>query len=156
MSQDPRQFSPMFSIDVSAEPSAASNAGKIDANELIVALLRQMVENQKRELKLLEDISGHLVSAQKQRQSELTLWKEANPVLANKCRVATETLAKVQTQFLQSLTEDVAFNEENLVDSDYMLNDFVDRYGPRLAHLNGVLQVLSTLSSNPPASTNQP
>ncbi|MFO0884721.1 MAG: hypothetical protein U0894_11140 [Pirellulales bacterium] len=133
MSQDPRQFSPMFSIDVSAEPSSASNAGKIDANELIVALLRQMVENQKRELKILEDISAHLSNAQKQRQSELALWKEANPVLANNCRVATETLAKVQTQFLQSLTEDVAFNEENLVDSDYMLNDFVDRYGPRRA-----------------------
>jgi len=156
MSQDPRQFSPMFSIDVSAEPSSASNAGKIDANELIVALLRQMVENQKRELKLLEDISAHLSSAQKQRQSELALWKEANPVLANNCRVATETLAKVQTQFLQSLTEDVAFNEENLVDSDYMLNDFVDRYGPRLAHLNGVLQVLSTLSSTGPNSSNTP
>lgn len=156
MSQDPRQFSPMFSIDVSAEPSSASNAGKIDANELIVALLRQMVENQKRELKLLEDISAHLSSAQKQRQSELALWKEANPVLANNCRVATETLAKVQTQFLQSLTEDVAFNEENLVVSDYMLNDFVDRYGPRLAHLNGVLQVLSTLSSTGPNSSNTP
>ncbi|MGV3607927.1 MAG: hypothetical protein ACO1RA_16085 [Planctomycetaceae bacterium] len=156
MSQDPRQFSPMFSIDVSAEPSSASNAGKIDANELIVALLRQMVENQKRELKILEDISAHLSSAQKQRQSELALWKEANPVLANNCRVATETLAKVQTQFLQSLTEDVAFNEENLVDSDYMLNDFVDRYGPRLAHLNGVLQVLSTLSSTGPNSSNTP
>lgn len=156
MSQDPRQFSPMFSIDVSAEPSSASNAGKIDANELIVALLRQMVENQKRELKILEDISAHLSNAQKQRQSELALWKEANPVLANNCRVATETLAKVQTQFLQSLTEDVAFNEENLVDSDYMLNDFVDRYGPRLAHLNGVLQVLSTLSSTGPNSSNTP
>ncbi len=156
MSQDPRQFSPMFSIDVSADGSTPANQGKIDANELIVTLLRQMVENQKRELKLLEDISGHLVSAQKQRQTELTLWKEANPVLSNNCRVATETLAKVQTQFLQSLTEDVAFNEENLVDSDYMLNEFVDRYGPRLAHLNGVLQVLSTLSSSGPAPSTTP
>ena len=27
-----------------------------------------------------------------------------------------------------------------------MLNEFVDRFGPRLAHLNGLLQVLSQLS----------
>ena len=34
-----------------------------------------------------------------------------------------------------------------------MLNEFVDRFGPRLAHLNGVLQVLSQLSMiNTPAN----
>jgi len=32
------------------------------------------------------------------------------------------------------------------MDGEFMLNEFVDRFGPRLAHLNGVLQVLSQLS----------
>jgi hypothetical protein len=41
----------------------------------------------------------------------------------------------------------VVDNEESLVDGEFMLNEFVDRYGPRLAHLNGVLQVLSQLSA---------
>jgi hypothetical protein len=36
-----------------------------------------------------------------------------------------------------------------MMDGEYMLNEFVDRFGPRLAHLNGVLQVLSQLSSMP-------
>jgi hypothetical protein len=40
-------------------------------------------------------------------------------------------------------------NAEALTDGDFMLNEFVDRFGPRMAHLNGVLQVLATLSSNP-------
>jgi hypothetical protein len=31
-----------------------------------------------------------------------------------------------------------------------MLNEFVDRFGPRLAHLNGVLQVLAQLGSGEP------
>ena len=35
---------------------------------------------------------------------------------------------------------------------DRAWNEFVDRYGPRLAHLNGVLQVLSQLSSIPTAT----
>ena len=34
-----------------------------------------------------------------------------------------------------------------------MLNEFVDRYGPRLAHLNGVLQILAQLASTPAANT---
>jgi hypothetical protein len=35
------------------------------------------------------------------------------------------------------------------MDGEFMLNEFVDRFGPRLAHLNGVLQVLAQLSSAP-------
>ena len=34
-----------------------------------------------------------------------------------------------------------------------MLTDFCDKFGPRLAHLNGVLQVLSQLSANPQQQT---
>lgn len=77
--------------------------------------------------------------------------RETIPQLAKNCRMAAEVLAKVQTQFLQNITEEVYHNEESLADSDYMLSDFCDRFGPRMAHLNGVLQVLSQLSANQPA-----
>jgi len=149
---DPRQFNAMFSIDVSANPrTEATNSAKIDANELIVNLLHQMVEGQKKQITLLEEMNNYLGMGHKQRQQELNQWKEANPKLSQNCRYATETLSKVQTQFLESITKDVFENEESLHDSDFMLNEFVDRFGPRLAHLNGVLQVLSQLSAPAPA-----
>lgn len=149
MSYDPRQFSAMFSIDVSADPRSSANQPKLDATEVLCACLRQLVEGQKRELQLLEEISGHLTASQRQRQHELSQWKEANPELAQYCRQATETLGKIQTQFLDSITREVADNGESMGDSEFMLSEFVDRFGPRLAHLNGVLQVLSQLSANP-------
>jgi hypothetical protein len=39
-----------------------------------------------------------------------------------------------------------------------MLNEFVDRFGPRMAHLNSLLQVLSQLSAmpNPTNTPNTP
>ena len=156
MTYDPRQLQTSFSIDVSANPRQQPQQ-PLNTNELIVALLRTMVEGQQREIKLLEEISSHLTAAQRQRQQELTAWREANPDLARNCRMATETLGKIQTQFLQNITEEVTYNEESLADSDFMLNEFVDRFGPRLAHLNGVLQVLSQLSSpsSPPAAAAQ-
>jgi hypothetical protein len=58
-------------------------------------------------------------------------------------------LSKVQTEFLQTRTIDVNDNHEEMIDSEFVLNEFVDRYGPRLAHLNGVLQLLSQLSMHP-------
>jgi hypothetical protein len=42
-----------------------------------------------------------------------------------------------------------------MMDSDFVLSEFVDRFGPRLAHLNGVLQVLAQLSSTSPAPVQQ-
>ena len=94
---------------------------------------------------------------QKQRSTELAQWREANPQLAKNCRAASEALAKVQTEFLSTLSNEINDNPEVLIDGEFMLNEFIDRYGPRLAHLNGVLQVLAQLGSTPnPTNNNHP
>ena len=148
MSQDPQHFPPMFRIDVSADPASnRSDEQRGDVADVVVALLRRVVTAQERQSQLLEELVQQMGAAQRQRSIELGQWKEANPELARSCRTAAETLSRVQTQFLHNLTEEITENEESLVDGDFMLNEFVDRYGPRLAHLNGVLQVLSQLSS---------
>ena len=52
--------------------------------------------------------------------------------------------------FIHELTEEVADNHDNWNESDFMLSEFVDRVGPRLSHLNGVLTVMSQLAAAPP------
>lgn len=154
MAQDP--FSPIFCIDVSADPARQTNTIKLDVNEMMVMLLQKVIATQEKQVKLLEEISHHVGHNHKQRQHDLAQWKEANPGLSKNCRVAAEMLAKVQSQYLQNITEEVYNNEENLAESDYALSDFCDKFGPRLAHLNGVLQVLSQLSSAAPTQTATP
>jgi hypothetical protein len=150
VAQDPSHFAPVFRIDVSAEP--ASGQGQVPADTAVstVALLRQMVAMQDKQNQLLEQLVQNTVAIQKQRANELQQWKDANPHLAKACRRAAESLSRVQTQFLESLTEEISDNEEALLDGDFMLGEFVDRFGPRLAHLNGVLQVLAQLGSGVP------
>jgi hypothetical protein len=137
----------MFRIDVSAE-SESNQPGSND--RIVIELLRQMVAAQQQQNRLLEDLVQQQVAANKQRANELQQWKTANPELAKSCRQAAETLSRVQTQFLDVLTEEIADSEEHLIEGEYMLNEFVDRFGPRLAHLNGVLQVLAQLGSSDP------
>ncbi len=149
MSNDPQSVPPIFHIDVSADSASKESQSEQQPVEVLVGLMRQLLASQQRQTKLLEEMVQHTSVAQKQRAGELGQWKEANPELSVYCRTAAETLSRVQTQFLHTLTEEIADNEECLVDGDFMLNEFVDRYGPRLAHLNGVLQVLSQLSSTP-------
>jgi hypothetical protein len=150
---DPRPIGSLFgSIDVSAHPNSSANS-RVSSEELVIGLLRQIVTVQERQTKLMEEMVHHLGAAQKQRQAELGAWKEQNPELAESCKQAAETLSKVQTQFLQSVTQEVIDSDESLLDSEYMLNEFVDRFGPRLVHLNGILQVLAQLSAS---SNNNP
>jgi hypothetical protein len=122
------------------------------ADSEMTALLKQLVVGQQRQNEMLEELIDQMGAAQRQRAAELGQWREANPALARRCRAAAEALSQVQTEFLENITIDIKENYENMLDGDFALNEFVDRYGPRLAHLNGVLQVLSQLSSVAPAS----
>ena len=115
----------------------------------VAYLLRELLSAQDRQNELLEEMVGQLGATQRQRASELGQWKQANPRLARSCRLAAESLSKVQTEYLANLTEEINENYETLRDGEFMLNEFVDRFGPRVAHLNGLLQVLTQLSSNP-------
>ena len=152
MSQDSNEFPPVFRIDVSADPSPTSAGGNQNGDAAIIALLRQVVVGQNKSNQLLEDLVQQQNVSQRQRATELGQWKDANPDLARCCRSAAETLSRVQTEFLRSLTDEVVENEDALMDGEFMFTEFVDRFGPRLAHLNGVLQVLSQLSTMPTTS----
>ena len=160
MTRQQRTRPPLFSqIDVShgAQTPVANNGANNGADNGAgeqVGLLRELLAGQDRQNELLEELVQNLGAAQRQRATELGQWKQANPALARRCRIAAEELSKVQTEFLVSLTREVNDNADALLDGEFMLNEFVDRFGPRLAHLNGLLQVLSQLSSTPnPANT---
>ena len=147
-SYDQEPLSPMFRIDVSAE---AESEPQVSEDQMTVELLRQLLAGQQKQNQLLEAMVQNSAAANSQRANELQQWKNANPQLSQSCRQAAETLSRVQTQFLDNLTEEIQYNEENLVEGEFMMNEFVDRFGPRLAHLNGVLQVLAQLGTGEPA-----
>lgn len=146
MSYDHQPISPMFRIDVSPETEPVTPASP---NQVVTDLLRQLVVGQQQQNRMIEALIQQNNAANEQRAEELSQWRGANPHLASKCRSAAETLSKVQAEFLDSMAEEINENEEYLVEGDFMMNDFLDRYGPRMAHLNGVLQVLAQLSAEP-------
>lgn len=145
---------PFFSqIDVTQVEGSGSSPQGGGLGE-VAFLLRQILSNQQRQTQLMEELLQQVNSSQRQRANELGQWREANPHLAKKCRAAAETLGKVQTEFLHRITEEIDDNYDGLLDGDFFLTEFVDRFGPRMAHLNGLLQVLAQLSSEAgPASS---
>ena len=149
MTQSARTANSLYTqVDITSNAMPVAqpvNGTMAQQNQLLTDILSAL----DRQNEMMEELIGHVSAGQRQRATELGQWKEANPRLAKGCRVASEALAKVQTEFLTTLTDEIQDNPDALMDGEFMLNEFIDRYGPRLAHLNGVLQVLAQLGSAP-------
>lgn len=145
MAENKQPLAPLFSqVDVSTgSPAQSSLPPGEEQNEL----LREVLSAQDRTNELLEELVGAMAAQHKQRANELNQWKSANPRLAKRCRKAAEALSQVQVEYLDRMTEEIMDNREDLVYGEFMLSEFIDRFGPRLAHLNGVIQVLAQLSA---------
>lgn len=154
MAQTTRISTPLYTqldITTSTTPTPQPVAGTLlEQNQLLHDMLLAL----DRQNELMEELINQVSANQKQRNTELAQWREANPQLAKNCRAASESLAKVQTEFLATLSNEINADPEVLMDGEFMLNEFIDRYGPRLAHLNGVLQVLAQLGSTPNPTNN--
>ncbi len=105
----------------------------------------RLITAQNRQNELLEEIAEALTGAARQRQNELAQWRRSNPRLAILCRKATEKLSDIHSEFINTLSEEIGENEE-IAENEFQLSDFLDRFGPRIVHLNAMLQMLSQLA----------
>ncbi len=144
---------PLFSqVDVTAGSTPLSTARATMEQS---AVLREVLAAQDRTNELLEELLTVTANSQKQKAQELYQWRNANPGLAESCREAAESLSRVQLDYLERITDEINDSAEDMVEGEFLLNEFVDRFGPRLAHLNGVIQVLAQLSSTPTPTSQQ-
>lgn len=112
-------------------------------------LQRQSLEMQRQQLELSRE-AAQLTREQRARQvAEIERWQASHEPVLDNCRQALGQLEQVHAGLMRDLSEYVAENHENLVEGDFALSDFVDRFGPRLAHLNTMLAVLRPLAAAP-------
>jgi len=150
-----QQSNPSFitHIDVFADTTSSPNRQSTLTD--ISTCLYSIRVAQERQNELLEELVGQISQMHRQRMYELASWKQANPDLSYFCKLAADKLGKVQTDMLSTITTEVEDGYETFLDSEYALGEFVERFGPRFAHLNGLLQVLAQLGNAPDFVTQQ-
>jgi hypothetical protein len=106
-----------------------------------------MLEMQRQQL----EISKELVQVSREQRArqgaELERWHAGHEHVLESCRDTLGRLEQVHAALMGDLATYVEDNHENLLDGDFSLSDFVDRFGPRLAHLNTMLAVLRPLAA---------
>ncbi len=108
---------------------------------------RQVLQSQQAQLELARE-AAQVAREQRARQmGELERWQAGHDRVLDQCRESLGQLEQVHAALMGELVNHVAENHENLLDGDFALTDFVDRFGPRLAHLNTMLAVLRPLAA---------
>lgn len=136
-----------FQIDVSSVSGNVPNSGddKGTFETEVVSLLQQMLEVQKEAMAYQKAIlQAH--DAASRWKAFLTRWQEEFPDLAQTCYSALPALERTYSQLMTDLAEQL--NEEEPLDNEFALRDFIDRYGPQLAHLGTMLNLLTPLAAS--------
>ena len=144
---DPQYFSQIDVLPYSSDSSVPDT--KLHSDAELCSLMRQVVSAQQRHTELLEVMVSSVTLPHRHRLVELALWKKSNPELANFCKRAAAKLERVQSDLLASITEEVEYNGDLLLDSEFGLSEFLDRFGTKFSQLTGLLQVLGQLGNAP-------
>lgn len=118
-------------------------------DDLLNVMERLLLAQQHQTVMLVKFIDSQTQQAlvQKTQATALEQWKAAHPELAKRCIAAFRALDEIQTKLVENLTEEIEENEESFLESEYMLMDLIDRFGPRIAHLNNLRMMMHQLSS---------
>ena len=129
-----------FQIDVSsAVPCPPVKPGEAPET---VELLRQLLEVQREQLACQR--AAHDMTARW--RAFLTRWQPDFPDLAEGCRKALPHLERCYGQLLRDLTDKLNDEDEHGLDNDFALQEFLDRFGMRLAQLGTILNLVAPLA----------
>jgi hypothetical protein len=110
-------------------------------------LQRQSFELQRQQFEMIRETTQVNRDQRSRQGAELEKWQASHEPILDLCKQTLGKLEQVHAALMSELSEYVREHYENLCEGDFTLSDFVDRFGPRLAHLNTMLAVLRPLAA---------
>src|SRR4051794_19332030 len=109
----------------------------------VADLLRQILEVQREQLAYQRAAAAaHDMTARW--RAYLSRWQQEFPGLSEGCRKAMPLLERCYGQLISDLTE--RLTDDDGLDNDFALQEFLDRYGMRLAQLGTILNLVAPLA----------
>jgi hypothetical protein len=112
------------------------------ADSEVIGLLRQILEVQREQLAAVR--AAH--DAGSRWRAFIARWREDFPDLPESCREALPVLERAYGAIISELAECLRQQGTNALDNDFSLQEFIDRYGMRLAQLGTILNLVAPLA----------
>ena len=142
-----------FSFDIASQtataPTAPPQLGDVNAE-----LLRQILELQRDQLgQILHVQREHFALAKNvaldnnaRWRTLLGRWQKDLPDLTAQCKLAYPALERAYVHMIASMVEEVTAKDEDELDNEYAVQDFLDRFGMRLGQLGHMVHVIGSLA----------
>jgi hypothetical protein len=136
-----------FQIDVTSALSTPPAEPPVSATPQVpetVELLRQLLEVQREQLANQRAAAAAHDMTSRWR-AFLSRWQQDFPGLPDSCRKALPILERSYGRLIAELTDKLNEDSDPL-DNDFVLQEFLDRYGMRLAQLGTILNLVASLA----------
>lgn len=135
-----------FQIDVTSSlpptpPEQPPSAAPLE----MLDLMRQLLEVQREQL-AYQKAAAQAHDVTSRWRAFLARWKEEFPSLSEACRKALPALERSYGQLIVELTDHLNDEEDDSLNTDFALQEFLDRYGMRLAQLGTILNLVGPLA----------
>jgi HPt (histidine-containing phosphotransfer) domain-containing protein len=119
-------------------------------------LLRQLLDVQ-RELLALQKQAAAAHDHGSRWRAYLARWQQDFPELPEACKSAVPILERSYGALIAELAEHLRQNGNGSLDNEFVLGEFLDRYGMRLSQLGTILSLVAFLAeaSNPPQAQSE-
>ena len=131
-------------------PAPVQMPDMVPPQQEVPDLLRQMLELQREQVSLLRT----QVAAQdnlSRWKAFLNRWSEEFPDIGGACKQVLPVVERAYLVMLKELTDRLQGDEADDITEEFVLNEFLDRYGIRLGQLATIISQLSPLADAAPA-----
>jgi hypothetical protein len=142
-----------YQFDVSLSTSLPASDPATTPESETTDLLRQIVDIQREQLTHLQTFSAAHDTSSRWR-AFLARWRDDFSDLPEACRQSVPILERTYGKLIAELTDHLCENGNDALDSDFALQDFLDRFGMRLAQLGTILNLVAPLAdANSPSES---
>jgi hypothetical protein len=134
-----------FQFDIASTyptTSEAASSSPMPANVEMLAMLRQILEVEREHLSFLK--ATHDANARW--RAFLARWREDFPELPESCQQALPVLERSYSALISELADYLRQDGTESLDTDFALQEFLDKYGMRLAQLGTILNLVAPLA----------
>ena len=143
-----------FQFDIASSTKTPPPQSLAPVTESVPELLRQILELQRDGFtQMLEVQREHLnhvrITAQENQarwRNLLARWEKDHPEFADSCKKAYPLMERSYVQMLVNIVEEIGEAGEDALDTDFSVQEFLDRFGMKVGQLSHLLSIIGPLS----------
>jgi len=139
-----------YAFDFDAAEARATRGAELDTmarllRELLVAT-REMIALSREQLELAKKSEERYQRQMQGQREEFERWLGENDLTDGRCASAEEVLRSLLGSSMRTMVEHIDDNSDAILESDFARSELVDRFGPPMAHLSTLYNIVKRLN----------